>query len=84
MVFTCQVLLQVQELHLRSSMDPRSASEFSEICNGKVLFVTTYKIAFSLLTVISYDSVAPTLLLKTRRKRIFKLFSASTAVKIQG
>ena len=40
----------------------RSASEFSEIYNGKVLFVTKYKVAFSILTVISYDSVVLTLI----------------------
>ena len=38
-------------------IDPRSASEFSKICNDKVLFVTKYKLAFSISTVISYDSV---------------------------
>ena len=42
-------------LHLRCDMESRSASEFSEICNSKVLFVAKYKIAFSILTVISYD-----------------------------
>ena len=43
-------------------MDSKSASEFSEICNGKVLFATKDKVAFSILTVISNDSVELTLL----------------------
>ena len=43
-------------------MDPRSASEFFEICNGKVFFVIKYKVTFSRLTVISYDSVEITLI----------------------
>ena len=42
----------MQELHLRCGMDPRSGSEFSEICNGKVLFVAKCKCAFSILTVM--------------------------------
>ena len=37
-----------------------SASEFSEICNGKVPFVTKCKDAFWKLFVISYDSVVIT------------------------
>ena len=55
-------------------MEPRPTSEFSEICNGKVLFVANYKVAFSILTGISYDSVVVTLMAETRRKRIFKMF----------
>ena len=51
---------QTQELHPRCGMNPRSVSEFSEVCNGKVLFVSTYKVAFSILTVISHDSVVLT------------------------
>ena len=43
-------------------MDHRSASEFSEICNGIVLFVIKYKVAFRILTVMSYDSVVLTLI----------------------
>ena len=43
-------------------MDPRPASEFSQICNGKVLFVTKFKVAFSILTVISQDSVVLTVI----------------------
>ena len=43
-------------------MDPRSASEFSEIGNDKVLFVTKYKVSFSILTVISYNSLVLTLI----------------------
>ena len=49
-------------LHPRCGMDPRSAFEFSKICNGKVFFVTKYKVAFNILTVISYDSVVLTLI----------------------
>ena len=56
------ILSQVQELHLRCGTDPRSASEFSEIWIGKVLFVTKYKVAFTILAVISYDSVVLTLI----------------------
>ena len=41
-------------------MDPRSASEFCEICNGKVLFVTKYKVVFSIVAVISYSSIVLT------------------------
>ena len=48
---------QAQELHHRCGMDPRSGSEFSETCNGKVLFVTKYKVAVSISAVTSYDSV---------------------------
>ena len=55
-------------------MDPRSASEFSEICNGKLLSFTKYNGAFSILTVISYDLVVLSLIAETRRKRIFKRF----------
>ena len=73
----------MQELHFRSGMDPRSTFEFSAICNGKVLFVTKQKVASSILTVISCDSVVIILILKTRRKCIFKIFSASTTVKIE-
>ena len=43
-------------------MDPRPASEFSQIYNGKVLFVTKFKVAFSILTVISHDSVVLTVI----------------------
>ena len=43
---------------------PRSTSDFFEICNGKVLFVAKYKVAFSILNVISYDSVVLTLIAK--------------------
>ena len=46
-----------QELHPSLCIDPRSASEFSKICIGKVLFVTKYKVAFRISTVIRYDSV---------------------------
>ena len=44
-----------QELHPKCGMDPRSASEFSEISNGKVLFVTRYKVDLSILTFTRYD-----------------------------
>ena len=37
--------------------DCRAASEFSEIWNDRVLLATKCKVAFSILTVISYDSV---------------------------
>ena len=50
---------KAQELHTRCGMDRRFAAE---ICNGKVLFVTKYKVAFSILTVIIYDSVVLTLI----------------------
>ena len=53
---------QAQELHLRCGVDPRSTSEFSETCISKVLFATNYKVAFSILTVNSYDSVVLTLI----------------------
>ena len=43
-------------------MDPRSASEFSKIFNGKVLFVAKYKVVFTIITVISYDSLVLTLI----------------------
>ena len=52
---------QAWELHPRCGIDPRNASEFSEICNDKVLFATKYKNTFSILSVISYDSVVLTL-----------------------
>ena len=52
----------MQELHPRRGMDPRPASEFSETCNGKVPFATKYKVVLSIFTVISYDSVALTLI----------------------
>ena len=55
-------------------MDPRSASEFSEICNGKLLSFTKNKVAFSILNVISYDSVVLRLIAETRRNCIFKRF----------
>ena len=55
-------------------MDPKSPSEFSEICNENLLSFTKYKVAFSILTVISYDSVVLRLIAETRRKRIFKRF----------
>ena len=54
-------------------MDTRSAFEVSEICNGKVLFVAKFKVAFSILTVISYDSVELTLIVETRRK-VFSIY----------
>ena len=38
-------------------MDPRSTSEFSEVCNGKVLFVTKCKVAFSIIMAISFHCV---------------------------
>ena len=65
-------------------MNPRSASNFLEICNGKIVFVTKYTVALNILIVISYDSVVLSLIDEKRRKRIFKVFSANTAVKIQG
>ena len=43
-------------------MDPRSSSAFFEISNGKVLLFTNHKVAFSILTVFSYDSVVITLI----------------------
>lgn len=48
-------------MHPRCGMGPRSVNEFSEICNGKVPFVTKYKLVFSTLTFISCDSVVLTL-----------------------
>ena len=65
-------------------MDPRSDSELSEICNDKVLFVTKYKVAFSIFTVISYDSVVLTLITENYKKTYFPKISGSTTVKIQG
>ena len=65
-------------------MNPRSGSNFLEICNGKIVFVTKYTVALNILIVISYDSVVLSLIDEKRRKRIFKVFSANTAVKIQG
>ena len=65
-------------------MNPRSASNFLEICNGKIAFVTKYTVALNILIVISYDSVVLSLIDEKRRKRIFKVFSANTPVKIQG
>ena len=41
----------------RCGMGPRSTYEFSEICNGELLFVTKCKVSFNMLTVISYDLV---------------------------
>ena len=41
----------------RCGMDPRSTYEFSEICNGELLFVKKCKVSFNILTVISYDLV---------------------------
>ena len=46
-IFTCQPLTHAQELHPRCGMDARTASESSEICNGKVIFVTEYKVEFT-------------------------------------
>ena len=48
---------RVTSLHPRCDMDASSASAFSEICNSKVTFFTEYKVAFSTLTVTSYDPV---------------------------
>ena len=62
------------EINPRCGMDPRSALDFSEICNGNIISFTKYKIAFSILTVISYDLVVLRLIAETRRKRIFKRF----------
>ena len=53
-------------------LDP--SSEFFEICNGNILSVTKYKVAFRILTVIGYDSVVLRLIAETIRKRIFKRF----------
>ena len=61
-IFTFKLLPQAYRLHPRCSMDPRSTSEFSEICNGKVFFAAKYKVAFNIRTVISYDSVVLTLI----------------------
>ena len=52
----------VTSLHPRCDMDVSSASEFSEICNSNVPLVKKYKVAFSILTVTSYDSVVLALL----------------------
>ena len=49
-------------MHPRCGMDTRSTSEFSEIYYGNVLFVTKYRVALSILTVISNDSVVLTLI----------------------
>ena len=38
----------MQELTLIFDMERRSVSEFSEICNGKLLFVIKYKVVFSM------------------------------------
>ena len=46
-IFTCQPLTHAQKLHPRCGMDARTASESSEICNGKVIFVTEYKVEFT-------------------------------------
>ena len=55
-------------------MDPRSNSEFSEDCNGNIRSFTKYKVAFRILTIISYDSVVLRLIAEARRKSIFKIF----------
>ena len=53
---------QTQELYPRCGMYPRPTSEFSEICNNKIVFVTKYNVLFNMLTVTSYDSAILTLL----------------------
>ena len=53
-------------------LDP--ASDFIKICNGNIFSVTKYKVAFRILTVISYDSVVLRLIAETKRKRIFERF----------
>ena len=63
---------QAQELHPKCGMDARSAPEFSEIRNGKALFVAKHKVAFNILTVISYDSVVLTLIAENWKKRYFQ------------
>ena len=60
---------QAQELHPRCGMDAKSAPEFSEICNSKAIFVTNYKVAFNILTVISHDSVVLTLIAENWKKK---------------
>lgn len=52
----------MQGLHPRFGMDPRSASDFPEICNGKVLLVTKCKVAFTILNVLGYDLVVLSLI----------------------
>ena len=47
-------MAQAQELYPRCGIDSRSTYEFSEIFNGKVLFVLKQStITFNILTVIS-------------------------------
>ena len=55
-------------------MNPRSASEFAEICNGNILSFTNYKVAFSILTDIGYDSVVLRFVAETRGKHVLKRF----------
>ena len=52
MDFTCQQLPQAQELYPSHGMNPRSASEFFNICNDKVLFGTKYKVVLSILLLV--------------------------------
>ena len=62
----------MQELHPGPGIHPESTSEFSEICNGKVLFIAKYKVTLSILTVISYDSVVLTLIAENLKKAYFQ------------
>ena len=62
----------MQELHPGSGIHPGFASEFSEICNAKVLAIAKYKVTLSILTVISYDSVVLTLIAENLKKVFFQ------------
>lgn len=48
-------------MHPRCGMYPRPVSEFSEICNNKIVFVVKYEVVLQISTVISYDLVILTL-----------------------
>ena len=62
----------MQELHPGPGIHPGSASEFSEICHGKVPFTAKYKVTLSILTAISYDSVVLTLIAENLKKAYFQ------------
>lgn len=71
-------------MHPRCGMYPRPVSEFSEICNNKIVFVVKYEVVLQISTVISYDLVILTLPTANYKKTYFKILSANISVKTQG
>ena len=62
-------------------LDP--LSEFFEICNSNILSVTKYKVAFRILTVISYDSAVLRLILKLEENTVSKDFCKPSKIQRQ-